>query len=130
MQPLYINHLERVTSDNLLLKKCEEVLSFSGVGEQLQSSDIADKVMWLANESIRLHDEIDRTKEAARAEIDRLTVSLVVEAQKNYLAEDRLELDKCSNKIANLSEELRVVKDQNGSLRVELQQFGLWGCFG
>ena len=81
----------------MVLKKCEEVLSFSGVGEQLQSSDIADKVMWLANESIRLHDEIHRTKEATQAEFDRLTVSLVVEAQeKKYLVEDILELDKCS----------------------------------
>nr|GEV36735.1 hypothetical protein [Tanacetum cinerariifolium] len=114
---------EALLQRDVVLKKCEDILSFSGVGEQLPSSDIADRVTWLANESIRLHDEIDRTKEAAHAEIDRLTVSLVVEAQeKNYLSEDRLELNKCSNKIANLSEELRVLKDQNGSLQVDLQR--------
>ncbi|GJU08405.1 hypothetical protein Tco_1124835 [Tanacetum coccineum] len=63
-------------------------------------------------------------KEAANAEIDRLTESLVVEAQeKNYLAEERLEFDKCSNKIENLSEELHILKDQNGSLQVHLQRY-------
>ncbi|GJZ72620.1 hypothetical protein Tco_0636766 [Tanacetum coccineum] len=40
----------------------------------------------------------------------------------NYLAEDRLELDKCSNKIENLSEE-HILKDQNGSLQVDLQRY-------
>ncbi|GJU93826.1 hypothetical protein Tco_1318582 [Tanacetum coccineum] len=60
--------------------KSVKKLSFSGVGEQLHPSDIvADNIMWLANKSITLHDEIDRTKEAANAKIDRLTVSLVLE---------------------------------------------------
>ncbi|PWA54428.1 hypothetical protein CTI12_AA433820 [Artemisia annua] len=53
---------EALLQRDTVLKMCEEVLSFSGVGEQLQSSDIAYKVTWLANESIRLHDEIDRMK--------------------------------------------------------------------
>ncbi|GKD58700.1 hypothetical protein Tco_1296209, partial [Tanacetum coccineum] len=64
------------------------------------------------------------TKEAANAEIDRLTESLVVEAQeKNYLAEEILEFDKCSKKIENISEEFHMLKDQNGSLQVDLPRY-------
>ncbi|PWA39001.1 hypothetical protein CTI12_AA576140 [Artemisia annua] len=74
-QALNNTHIALLQWD-VVLKKSEKVLSFIGVGEQLQSSDIADK--------------------AAHAEIDRLTVSLVVEAQeKKYLAENRLEAIYC-----------------------------------
>ncbi|GJV75665.1 hypothetical protein Tco_1507249 [Tanacetum coccineum] len=75
-----------------------------------------------APRSMYMYDKIE--DKAANVEIDRLTESLVVEAQeKNYLAEERLEFDKCSNKIENLSEELHMLKDQNGSLQVHLQRY-------
>lgn len=60
-------------------------MSFSGVREKLWSSNNVDRVTWLANESIRLHDQINRTKKPAHAE------TLVVETQeKNYLPEQSI----------------------------------------
>ncbi|GJX63201.1 hypothetical protein Tco_0296101 [Tanacetum coccineum] len=60
-------------------------------------------------------------KSTALGAADSLKESLL-QRDVNYLAEDRLELDKCSNKIENLSEE-HILKDQNGSLQVDLQRY-------
>ncbi|XP_071692343.1 uncharacterized protein [Rutidosis leptorrhynchoides] len=58
-------------------------------------------------ESIKLQDECNATKEAARAEVDRATIALLVEAQEKCYLEDEF---------ANL-------KDKNGSLQVVIQRY-------
>ncbi|KAI3728370.1 hypothetical protein L6452_17004 [Arctium lappa] len=125
---------------DMVLEKCEEILSLSGVAEELQSSDIIDRVTWLSNErsrltlvslefqkltnelsslelpgaaqypdlgsqvsgllesfnmakaqSIKLQNEINTMKDGTRAEIDRLTLSLLVEAQEKSYLEEKFE---------------------------------------
>ncbi|KVH95693.1 hypothetical protein Ccrd_002256 [Cynara cardunculus var. scolymus] len=125
---------------DMILEKCEEVLSLSGAAEELQSSDIIDKVTWLSNErsrlalvslefqkltnalsslelpevaqytdlgsqvswllesfnmaksqSSKLQEEINTMKEGTCAEIDRLTLLLLVEAQEKSYLEDEFE---------------------------------------
>ncbi|KAI3694168.1 hypothetical protein L1987_77129 [Smallanthus sonchifolius] len=154
---------EALLQRDMVIEKCEEILSSSSVGDELQSSDIVDRITWLVNErnrltlisiefqkiadalwslelpeaaqypdlesgvkwplgslnfakyeSFRLQDEINMTKEAACAEIDRLTISLLVEAQeKNYLEDE----------LAKISDEICELKDKKGSLQNDLQRF-------
>ncbi|XP_023733663.1 trans-Golgi network-localized SYP41-interacting protein 1 [Lactuca sativa] len=106
--------------------------------EMLQFETLANS---LKDQSFKLQDEINTMKEAESVKIDRLTVSLLIEAlEKKYLEDefadmthkfedfvkkekmDGLELDKCSSKIAEVSEELCVLKDTNGCLKIDLQR--------
>ncbi|KAJ9554485.1 hypothetical protein OSB04_018530 [Centaurea solstitialis] len=143
---------EALSQRDMVLAKCGEILSLSGAAGELQSSDIIERVAWLANEvsrlaplswefqrltellsslelpeatqppylepkvswllesynlekynSVKLQHENDATREAARDQIDRLTASLLAEAQeKHYFIE---EFEDLTRKYERLAEE-------------------------
>ncbi|KAI3516078.1 hypothetical protein L1887_14987 [Cichorium endivia] len=109
---ILVNSLQEALSQrDMILQRCGEILLVSGVASEIQSSDIIEGVTWLVNERSRLsalsvefervnyaynlandqcfklQDENYSTMEAARVQIDRLTVSLLAELQEKYYLE-------------------------------------------
>nr|XP_043606049.1 nucleoprotein TPR-like [Erigeron canadensis]XP_043606050.1 nucleoprotein TPR-like [Erigeron canadensis] len=108
-----IDKVRWLANERMEFQKVSDALSIIELPEAAQYPKLESRVSWLLesfriakDESIRLHAEISTTKEAARAEIDRVTASLLVEAlEKNYLEEELINL-----------------KDKNESLQVDLQR--------
>ncbi|KAJ0725828.1 hypothetical protein HanPI659440_Chr12g0463321 [Helianthus annuus] len=149
---------EALTQRDAVIGKCTELLC-QALPEVAQAPDLEYQLNWLLesynlakDQSIKLHDENNAMKEAASAQIDHLTASLLVESQEKHHLKEQLEEIACKSpmdievfekiqsllytsdleskmyerilelELDNRSHELHASKDELNSLQMNLQR--------